>query len=77
MFSLAVWVFYWWVAFYGIGISKENKKEKERIFKEIEEWNLSFGAKQTLYFNFYYENVNKNMLYNELYDYGEKNEKQF
>ncbi len=45
------------------------------VFKEIEEWNLSFGAKQTLYFNFYYEKDNMNQLYEELYDFGEKNEK--
>lgn len=47
------------------------------VFKEIEEFNLSFGAKQTIYFNFYYEKFNNESLYKELYDYGEKNEKQF
>lgn len=47
------------------------------VFKEIEEFNLSFGAKQTLYFNFYYEKDNKSLVYEDLYDYGEKNEKQF
>lgn len=47
------------------------------VFKEIEEFNLSFGAIQTIYFNFYYEKFNNESLYNELYDYGEKNEKQF
>lgn len=47
------------------------------VFKEIEEFNLSFGAKQTLYFNFYYDKFNNDELYKELYDYGEKNEKQY
>ncbi len=47
------------------------------VFKEIEEFNMSFGAEQTLYFNFYYEKDNKIKLYDELYDYGDKNEKQF
>ena len=47
------------------------------VFKEIEEWNLSFGATQVLYFNLYYEKGKKKDLYGELYDYGEKNEKQF
>lgn len=42
------------------------------VFPEIENFNLSFGAKQELYFNYYYEK-DKNKLYSELYDYGEKN----
>ena len=47
------------------------------VFREIEEWNLSFGARQVIYFNLYYEKDKKEELYSELYDYGEKNEKQF
>ena len=42
------------------------------VFQEIENFNLSFGAKQEIYFNYYYEK-DKNKLYSELYDYGEKN----
>lgn len=46
------------------------------VFPEIENFNLSFGATQEIYFNYYYEK-NKIKLYEELYDYGEKNEKQY
>lgn len=45
------------------------------VFKEIENFNLSFGAFQEIYFNYYYEK-NKEQLYAELYEYGNKNEKQ-
>lgn len=45
------------------------------VFQEIENWNLSFGSYQELYFNFYYEKNKKHSLYEELYDYGDKNEK--
>ena len=46
------------------------------VFPEIENFNLSFGAKQEIYFNFYLEN-DRLKLYDELYDYGDKNEKQY
>ena len=52
----------------------ENLDFEGSVFKEIEEWNLSFGSKQFLYFNFYY-GENREELFNDLYDYGEKNDK--
>ena len=42
------------------------------VFEEIEKWNLSFGAKQFLYFNYYWQKENKEEIYKDLYDYGEK-----
>ncbi len=43
------------------------------VFEEIEQWNLSFGAKQYIYFNFYWQKENNEELFLELYDYGDKN----
>lgn len=42
------------------------------VFDEIEKWNLSFGAKQWLYFNYYWQKSNLEEIYKDLYDYGEK-----
>lgn len=42
------------------------------VFEEIEKWNLSFGAKQYLYFNYYWQKNNREEIYKDLYDYGEK-----
>lgn len=54
-----------------------NKLDFEgSVFPEIENFNLSFGASQEIYFNYYYEK-NKIKVYEELYDYGQKNEKNY
>ena len=42
------------------------------VFEEIEKWNLSFGAKQWLYFNYYWQKNNSEEIFKDLYDYGEK-----
>ena len=42
------------------------------VFEEIEKWNLSFGAKQCLYFNYYWQKKNQEKIYKDLYNYGEK-----
>ncbi|MDD2435824.1 MAG: hypothetical protein PHO63_06215 [Bacilli bacterium] len=64
--------------YYLIKYLKDNKLVEYldfegSVFPEIEQWNLSFGAKQYIYFNFYWQKEHNEEIFSELYDYGSKN----
>ena len=40
------------------------------VFESIEDWNISFGAYQSRFYNLHWNN--KENLYLSVYDYGEK-----
>ena len=41
------------------------------VFEEIEDWNISFGAYQSRFYNLHW-NKNNNIDYKEIYNYGNK-----